>query len=156
MAFTNRRTTEAFDRDDGQTESTSLRCGVFVREGRRWRLGIAGTEVVLPDLVGLHYLAVLIAHPGERLRPLDLTRLVPIPVARESLRRGALSPAERARFRVSYGIRRAQRQISLCHTSLARHLGAAVRTGTLCSYDPAPESRVVWRIGESAGGAASE
>lgn len=156
MVFANRRTIEALGRERMQTETAPVRRGVFVREGRRWRLGLAGTEAILPDLVGLHYMAFLIAHTGKRFRPLDLTRSVAIPTARKSLREGALSPAERARFRVSYAIRRAQRRISRCHTSLARHLGAAVHTGTLCSYDPAPESRVAWRIGESAVTAASE
>ncbi|WP_371483143.1 hypothetical protein [Kitasatospora sp. NBC_00315] len=54
------------------------------------------------------------------------------------------SAAERARTTVTARIRAAIDRIAHEHPPLGRHLANAVRTGTLCVYEP--ESPVVWRL----------
>ncbi|HEX7275937.1 MAG TPA: hypothetical protein VF244_01050, partial [Acidimicrobiales bacterium] len=50
--------------------------------------------------------------------------------------RKAASAAERARLNVTRALRSAIRNIADVIPDLGRHLDAAVRTGTFCSYDP--------------------
>jgi hypothetical protein len=47
-----------------------------------------------------------------------------------------VSAAERARKAVTARIRDAIRRIGAAHPDLGRHLDRAVRTGTVCRYDP--------------------
>jgi hypothetical protein len=54
------------------------------------------------------------------------------------------SAAERARTTVTARIRDSIRRIDAVHPELARHLRAAIHTGTLCSYEP--EHPVSWRL----------
>jgi hypothetical protein len=54
------------------------------------------------------------------------------------------SPAERARTAVTARIRAAVRRIDAAHPELGRHLDAALRTGTLCVYQP--EQPPAWRL----------
>ncbi|MFF1867401.1 ATP-binding protein [Kitasatospora herbaricolor] len=54
------------------------------------------------------------------------------------------SAAERARTTVTARIRAALDRITRAHPPLGRHLANAVRTGTLCVYEP--ESPVSWRL----------
>ncbi|WP_329500061.1 ATP-binding protein [Kitasatospora herbaricolor] len=54
------------------------------------------------------------------------------------------SAAERARTTVTARIRAALDRITRAHPPLGRHLANAVRTGTLCVYDP--ESPVGWQL----------
>lgn len=54
------------------------------------------------------------------------------------------SPAERARTAVTARIRAALRRIAAAHPALGRHLDTALRTGTLCVYQP--EHPVQWRL----------
>ncbi|MET7479193.1 AAA family ATPase [Streptomyces sp. NPDC005648] len=54
------------------------------------------------------------------------------------------SPVERARTTVTARIRAAVRRIAEVHPELGRHLGTAVRTGTLCVYQP--ERPPPWRL----------
>lgn len=58
--------------------------------------------------------------------------------------RRAGSAVERARSTVTARIRESIKRIEAVHPSLGRHLAAAVRTGTLCSYEP--ERPVAWRL----------
>jgi tetratricopeptide (TPR) repeat protein len=60
--------------------------------------------------------------------------------------RPAGSAAERARVNATRAIRTAIRRIEECDPSLGRHLDRAVRTGTFCSYDPAPQDEVKWAV----------
>jgi tetratricopeptide (TPR) repeat protein len=53
-------------------------------------------------------------------------------------------PAERARSTVTARIKDSMRRIDAVHPDLARHLRNAVRTGTVCSYEP--ETPVRWRL----------
>jgi AAA ATPase domain len=60
--------------------------------------------------------------------------------------RPAGSAAERARVNTTRAIRAAIRRIEECDASLGRHLDRAVRTGTFCAYDPAPQDEVTWTM----------
>jgi hypothetical protein len=50
--------------------------------------------------------------------------------------RRALDPAERARKAVTWRVRESINQIAAAHPALGHHLSRAVRTGSLCAYDP--------------------
>jgi tetratricopeptide (TPR) repeat protein len=56
------------------------------------------------------------------------------------------SAAERARLSVTRAIRRTIARIGEQDPDLGRELDAAVRTGTLCSYRPAPGRAIEWRL----------
>jgi tetratricopeptide (TPR) repeat protein len=58
--------------------------------------------------------------------------------------RRAGSAIERARSTVTARIRDSIRRIETAHPELGRHLSAAVRTGTLCSYEP--EHPMTWQL----------
>ena len=58
--------------------------------------------------------------------------------------RRAGSAVERARTTVTARIRDSIRRIDAAHPPLGRHLSAAIRTGTLCSYEP--EHPVTWLL----------
>ncbi|WP_339133624.1 AAA family ATPase [Streptomyces sp. f51] len=58
--------------------------------------------------------------------------------------RRAGSPAERARTAVTARVRAAVRRVAAAHPQLGRHLETAVRTGTLCVYEP--ETPPAWRL----------
>jgi len=58
--------------------------------------------------------------------------------------RRTADPHERARKAAYRRIQLALERIATAHAPLARHLRAAVRTGTLCSYDP--ERPVRWQV----------
>lgn len=58
--------------------------------------------------------------------------------------RRAGSPAERARTAVTARVRAAVRRVAKVHPELGRHLETAVRTGTLCVYEP--ENPPDWRL----------
>jgi hypothetical protein len=60
--------------------------------------------------------------------------------------RPAGSAAERARVNTTRAIRGAIKRIEECDPSLGRHLDRAVRTGTFCVYDPAPQDEVTWAM----------
>jgi tetratricopeptide (TPR) repeat protein len=60
--------------------------------------------------------------------------------------RPAGSAAERARVNATRAIRGAIRRIVECDPSLGHHLDRAVRTGTFCAYDPAPQDEVTWAV----------
>ena len=57
-------------------------------------------------------------------------------------------PAERARVNVTRALRSAIAQIEQADRVLGRHLDAAVRTGTFCSYRPDPAARLAWTVAE--------
>jgi hypothetical protein len=60
------------------------------RRGEHWHLTFRATEIVLPDLKGMQYLAVLLSRPGDEFKALDLCGAhdvsVPIPVIDEEAR----------------------------------------------------------------------
>jgi AAA ATPase domain len=58
--------------------------------------------------------------------------------------RAAATNAERARVNVTRAIKAALVRIAEHSPSLGRHLGATVRTGTFCMYEPDPRVQVSW------------
>lgn len=54
---------------------------VFRRKGELWELAFAGQTISLPDLKGLHDLAVLLARPGVEVHALQLVSPVKVPAA---------------------------------------------------------------------------
>jgi tetratricopeptide (TPR) repeat protein len=56
------------------------------------------------------------------------------------------SDAERARVNVTRAIRTALKRVSEHDAVLGRRLGAAIRTGTFCVYEPAPGEEPVWDL----------
>lgn len=60
--------------------------------------------------------------------------------------RRAGSAAERARVNVTRAVKAAMQRIEEIDPSLAAHLGATVRTGTVCVYTPDPRSPIEWTV----------
>ncbi len=56
------------------------------------------------------------------------------------------SDAERARVNVTRAIRTALKRVSEHDAALGRRLGAAIRTGTFCVYEPAPGEEPRWDL----------
>jgi hypothetical protein len=142
-----------------QCAEVSPPTGIFARRGRVWCIEYAGIGAQIDDLVGLHYLAVLLAHPREQFPAIELL-IASEPRGSELRRRvvrsgrqPALSISERARFSVSHAIRTARKRISTCHTSLGLHLSATINTGNFCSYNPEPGVHITWSTGCSPGDA---
>ncbi|MBW3609226.1 MAG: hypothetical protein KY463_12890 [Actinobacteria bacterium] len=73
-----------------------------------------------------------------------------VPVVGEHARgrRGFLSgsDAERARVNVTRAIRTALKRIAEHDAVLGRQLGAAIKTGTFCVYEPAPGQEPAWDL----------
>jgi len=60
--------------------------------------------------------------------------------------RVAGSTAERARLNVTRAVKSALRRVEGANLDLAAHLGATVRTGTVCVYTPDPRAPITWRV----------
>ncbi len=58
--------------------------------------------------------------------------------------RQAASASERARTSVTKAVRIAVRRAGFGNAALGRYLGATIRTGTFCSYQPDPDRSVAW------------
>ena len=109
---------------------------LFRHEGEYWTIAFAGSVVHLRDRRGLHYLARLLARPGERIPTEEL-------VARAAPGRVGIGP-DRARLSVTKAIANALVHLARCHPALAQHLGASVRRGRYCSYLPDPRVPIRW------------
>lgn len=101
-------------------------------EGDVWTIVYEGRLLRLRDTKGLHYLAVLLQHPG---RPFHVTELMAL-AARPRVSGGRDGDAERTRKAVTNRIRQSMARIRAAHDALGRHLHNAVHTGTLCRYTP--------------------
>jgi tetratricopeptide (TPR) repeat protein len=194
---------------------------VFRKEGEFWTISYDGRTFRLKDAKGLHYIAHLLSHPGEKFRVHDLVAVVEGPPEhanasarslpkleisgdlgdlgpilddrakasyrrrRQELReeldeaedmndagrvqgaraelelfeqqlsaaiglggrdRKTSSHAERARVVVTRNIRATLVKIEEEHPPLGRHLNSAIKTGYLCTYLPASESTLVWKL----------
>jgi non-specific serine/threonine protein kinase len=60
--------------------------------------------------------------------------------------RKAASTSERARVNVTRAIKTAIQRIAENDETIGRHLEAAVRTGTFCSYAPEPRTKMDWNL----------
>jgi len=56
------------------------------------------------------------------------------------------TPAERARVNVSRAINAAIRRLARVHATAGEHLDRSIKTGTFCSYNPDPRSRIEWKV----------
>ena len=121
------------------------RNAVLLREGRSWTIAYQGSTRALRDCVGLTYIANLLSDPGRSVHALAL--LAGHDARGASAGDGTGCPAvERARIRVTRAIRRAVARIAIVQPTLGAHLGAAIRTGTQCSYRPRDGSSIRWDV----------
>jgi len=64
------------DRARAGPKTTSEKClpdpNVFRKQGEYWTVSFGGAQFNLKDAKGLHYIAYLLAHPGEEIRALEL------------------------------------------------------------------------------------
>ena len=110
---------------------------VLRHEGDYWTIAYGGRTVRLRDARGLHYLAQLLRLPGRSLHVDELARR----------RAGGLPVStERARQTVTKGIKSVLDRLRSCHPSLAAHLGASVRRGYECRYEPERDRAVRWKV----------
>lgn len=129
------------------------RVATFRREGDYWTVAFEDRSRLVQDLRGMRLIARLLAEPGREFLALDLDRddtgttHEPHPL---DLPRGpgwrAGSPIERARVRVTRAIATAQKKLEAEHPPLAKLLRDAIRTGTTCSYRPAPGHALRWEL----------
>ena len=112
----------------------------FRLEGDVWTIAF-GTELCrLRDSAGLRYLAALLCRPGLKVLAADLVVLA-------GAADGPVRPdRERARARVTHGIRTTMRRLALHHVALSEHLQATITTGTCCAYRPDPRRPVAWEL----------
>ena len=104
----------------------------FCLESDFWTIAYGGRLVRLKNAKGLHYLALLLRHPG---RPFHVVELAASVGGRRAVpaRPGS---CERARKAVTNRIRQSAACIGVSHPALGLHLRNAVLTGTVCSYTP--------------------
>ena len=126
----------------GGTPGGSVEQAWFTYEARYWTVIYNGTVCRLKDSKGLHYLAVLLSRPGERVAAVDL-------VAARVHDRGQRGPsdpagAERARLNVIRAIGSALRRLKVHHPALWNHLAHTLRTGKYCTYTPDARLPIQW------------
>jgi len=117
----------------------------FYREGEYWTLAFAGTVCRLRDAKGLHCVAHLLRHPGEKFGAVELLAVTDAPRSFEIENIQAPSAnAEDARVLVTKRIRAAVKKIQAFHPSLGHHLSTCIKTGGHCVYVPDPERPPAW------------
>src|SRR6185369_17006118 len=121
------------------------------RERDCWVIAYRGSAHPLRDCKGLRYVAFLLRHPGRKVHALTLLVAARIgeqstPTGSDSGGRGAL--AERARLSVTRSIRRALARIAAVQPALGQHLGATIRTGIRCGYEPDLGAATTWEVSE--------
>ena len=72
---------------------------VFRSEAGRWRIGYAGREILVEDLLGVRYLARLTARPEESISALDLVGAGTVEGSRQELVDATARSAYRRRAR---------------------------------------------------------
>lgn len=125
----------------GLTESIDAPSGdIFHLEGEYWTIVYQGALCRLRDAKGLHYLAHLLRHPGERVSCGDLVLVT------GSGRNDAASTPEQTRLAVTKRIKAAMSKIEVHHAALGHHLIASIRTGYRCAYLPDPHEGGSWSV----------
>jgi hypothetical protein len=114
---------------------------LFRLEGEYWTIAYQGALCRLRDAKGLHYLAHLLLHPGERVHCGEL-----VLVAGRGCSNDATSTPERARLAVTKRIKAAVRKIEQHHAVLGHHLIASIKTGYQCAYLPDPHDLISWSV----------
>jgi hypothetical protein len=120
----------------GPAERNVFRC-----EGEYWTIVFDAKTVRLRDSKGMRYLATLLRRRGEEIPSLELYAAAS-PVVAKSVRIDC-SP-EQARIAVTKGLKTALERIEAVHPSLAAHLEATLRRGSLCRYRPDPRHPITW------------
>ena len=118
------------------------------REGDYWTLEFDGRVCRIRHAKGLSFLAALLAHPGSRISAIALQRLAEDVGCPADVQPDEESPGawEKARLNVTRALRLQLRKIATYHPSAAGHIGAALRTGRLCSYAPDPKLLIEWKV----------
>jgi hypothetical protein len=125
-----------------QWESVSVDLGsspLFRQEGEYWTIAYDGVVFRLRDTKGLHCVAYLLRHPGEKIAATDLVT--------NSLASHLLSlPTDRERTRIlaAKHIKAAIEKIAAHHASLGHHLSTCIKTGSACAYMPDPARPIAW------------
>lgn len=111
---------------------------VFQLEGEYWTIAYDSRVFRLRDGKGMHYLAHLLRHPGERCPAAEL-------LARGTPCGGdAAAGAERARTAVTKRIKAAIKKIAEHDAVLGYHLARVIKTGRECAYTPDPVRKEAW------------
>jgi hypothetical protein len=122
---------------DGDTAGAAERTGWFQRRGKVWSIGLGAPPHEVADGRGLHFIAALLARPGEEILASTLVADVT----------GDLEvPLERARLRVTQRVRSTLARLRALDPALAAHLANALRTGNYCAYLPRADDRIAWRL----------
>jgi hypothetical protein len=122
----------------GQDERGAL----LRREGDYWTIAYDGQLLRLRDSRGLHYLEILLRHPGRAFHVSELLAIVSGENSTAVLDEDGVDRIERRRKAVTNRIRQTLARIRATHETLGLHLGNAVHTGTRCSYTP--ERPLTW------------
>ena len=117
---------------------------VFRRDGDHWTIRFGSRTVQLRDSNGLRYLSLLLRRPGDAVHAVDLRATAGRAHSRGRTRRAPPHVAEPARVAVTKSIQRAIDAIRACDPTLAAHLEATVRRGSLCRYVPDPRHPIAW------------
>lgn len=114
---------------------------MFCREGDFWTIAYQGVVFRLRDLKGLHCVAHLLHHPGERFASrvlLDLPEAANPPAEHPD--------EEHARVVVTKRIKAAIKKVAAQHAILGYFLATRIKTGYACAYIPGPQDRVSWYV----------
>ena len=115
------------------------------QEGEYWTFIYGGILCRLRNAKGLHCLAHLLRHPGQKFAAAELLAVGSGLSA--SGQAGVEPPAvdkESARVLVTKHIRGMIRKIEPYHPSLAYHLHTSIKTGASCVYRSDPERPLLW------------
>jgi hypothetical protein len=110
----------------------------FSREGEYWTIEYGGEVLRLRHSKGLHYLALLLTHPGERFAADELMRSSGSGDGPDGL------DLERARTAVSKRIKDAIQRVAQYHPMLGHLLSTSIKTGYRCAYLPGPGGPIRW------------
>ena len=120
---------------------------MFFREGDYWTVAYGGILLRLRDAKGLRYVAQLLNQPGEAIAAVDLMAADAVQALPPTSPHSLSLDREHARIAVTKRIKETIRRITSDHPSLGYHLGAAIKTGMRCSYQPDSTNPVAWRLG---------
>jgi len=111
--------------------------GTFLRRADGWEIGLGARTSHVDDLLGLHFIAALLTHPGEEVLATELLHRV---TGHEE------DSIEKARLRVTARVRTALRRLGETQPEVADHLRLYLRTGKHCGYLPRAHDRVSWDV----------
>jgi hypothetical protein len=131
---------------------------IFRLEGEYWTIVYQGALCRLRDAKGLHYLAHLLLHPGQRFPAAELaaacdcglgtraSAIRSLQIPQSAFRNPQFPADERARLAVTKRIKAAVSKIEVHHAALGHHLIASIKTGYQCAYLPDPHDLISWSV----------